>query len=52
MARVLRAFRDRETWRRYAKGDEYEGPREAELAAGGYVEAPKATRAAKARARG
>lgn len=40
MARVITPFRDRETWRVYAAGDEYGGTPERirELVRGGYVE--------------
>lgn len=38
MAKVIRQFRDRATWKTYNEGDEYVGDRVAELAALGYVE--------------
>ena len=39
MAIVIRTFRDRVTWRRYAPGDEYDGDarRVAELAGNGFL---------------
>ena len=40
MARVVTPFRDRETWRAYAVGDEWDGTQERlrELCEGGYVD--------------
>lgn len=38
MPKVTQAFRDATTWRAYAIGDEYEGPRADELAALGLLE--------------
>lgn len=40
MAKVTAPFRDRETWRAYAVGDEYDGTPERiqELSEGGYVD--------------
>lgn len=40
MAKVLIGFRDRETWKPYAVGDEWEGPSERlyKLIQGGFVE--------------
>lgn len=44
MPKVKQAFRDGSTWRAYAVGDSYEGPRAEELAALGLLkaEAPEA----------
>lgn len=49
MAKVLVEFRDRETWRPWTAGDEFDGTPErvAELAAGGYVEGDKSKPARK-----
>ena len=49
-AKVLRDFRDRDTWAQYREGDAYHGTeaRVSELAAGGYVEAPRPKAAPKA----
>lgn len=49
MAKVLVEFRDRETWRLWTAGDEFDGTTErvAELAAGGYVEGDKPKPASK-----
>ena len=55
MAKVIKPFRDRETWAVFEAGDEYDGTPEriAELAAAGIVEAtkPKPARTRKAATR-
>lgn len=42
MAKVIKAFRNiQDSYKPYAVGDEYTGPRERELIEKGYLEAPK-----------